>query len=568
LVADIAFCADMRVDVSAVFANAQALASAGRLDAALLEFLRAVALAPHRVEPATNLAVTSQDLGLFRIAVVWFSRAYAIAPESAVALFNLGNGLRSHGRLTAARRCYARSIAIDPSADNALNNFGLVLLNAGLVGAAVLWFGRAEAVAPLGSDAGINRLFALAYVPNVDGDALFAAQHAWGRRRLPSKSLAKSANFASERTLNVGYLSGDFRRHPVADNVEGLIAGHDPSRVKVHLYSNVRHPDEVTERFARYAVEFRDIVGMTDEQVASAVVDDGIDIFVGLACHTKGNRAEVLAQRVAPVQVSMHNIGSTGLSTVDWWITDDELHPVGATERFTERLFRIPSFYLFHDRDDRPKPADATAVERRRPTFGSCSNPAKLTPVVIALWARLLQNVSEARLILRYGDRFLDSGVAERYRRQFAEFGVARRVDLIGGSYDRASHLGLLSDIDVVLDPFPFNGATATFEALWMGIPVVTLMGDRFVGRVGAGLLRRLGLGALVASTPQQYIDVATAAIADRRRLGHLRENLRDRVRQSALCDDVGYARTMDAAYRTMWRLRCRAAGFDRGSDA
>jgi predicted O-linked N-acetylglucosamine transferase (SPINDLY family) len=308
----------------------------------------------------------------------------------------------------------------------------------------------------------------------------------------------------------------------------------------------------VTHRIAGAVDLFRDVAGMPTDEIAGRVRDDHVDILVILAGHAGANPLAVAGRRPAPVQVSFHDVSTSGVEAVDAWLTDQVLHPEDTPERFVERLVRLPCFYLHRPPEEAPTSAS-------RPegaiVFGCFNNPLKLGAGVLAVWRRVLDAVPGSRLLLKYKNRFASRLVQAPIRHRLGD-----RVEFLGGDVGRAEQLALWNRVDIALDPFPFNGSTTSFEALWMGVPVVTLAGDRFVGRVGASLLAQVGLDDLVADDVDGYVAAAAALAVDRARLVDLRAGLRDRVRGSPLCDPEAYARAVEAAYLDLWRSRCSRA--------
>jgi predicted O-linked N-acetylglucosamine transferase (SPINDLY family) len=301
------------------------------------------------------------------------------------------------------------------------------------------------------------------------------------------------------------------------------------------------------------------IADLDDEAAATAIRDDEIDVLVGLAPHTAGNRPRILAYRPAPVQAALYDVGSTGLRQVDLWLTDRVLHPSDTKERFVERLAYLPTLYLHAKPEGAPPPGPPPSLAQAPITFGSCNNPAKLSASTVALWSHVLHAVPNSRLMLKFGDRFRDSDVVRIVGGRFADRGIgAERLWLRGGALDRIRQLALLHDVDIALDPVPFNGCTTTFEALWMGVPVVTLAGDRFVGRIGASLLTASGIPELIADTPDDYVAKAAALAQDGDRLAGYRRDLRARVEASLLCDSAAHARAVEAVLRAAWHEWCR----------
>jgi protein O-GlcNAc transferase len=261
----------------------------------------------------------------------------------------------------------------------------------------------------------------------------------------------------------------------------------------------------------------------------------------------------VAAWGAAPVQVSFHDLTTSGLEAMDWWMTDAVLHPEGTRERFSERLWRLPHFYLHRPPDEAPEVGALPCEARGGVTFVSCNNPAKLTPDVVRLWSRVLAAVPGSRLMLKYKDWFADEMLRRRFLGLFAREGIGpERLEMRGGDLGRFDQLALLNEADVALDPFPFNGSTTSFEALWMGVPVVTLAGERFVGRVGASVLAALKLDELVATDEAGYVARAVALAEDRARLALLRRTLRPTLAASPLCDAPGYTRIFEDALVAM----------------
>jgi len=273
------------------------------------------------------------------------------------------------------------------------------------------------------------------------------------------------------------------------------------------------------------------------------------------AGHTTDNRLGIAARKPAPLQVSFHDITTSGLAVMDGWLTDAALHPETTTEKFTERLIRLPCFYLHQPPADAPDPAPKTSTGI---TFGSMNNPHKYNGAVFGAWACILRAVPDSRLLLKYSRAYESPRLRRIVTDAFASEGVAaERLHFVGGLIPPREHLAVLQQVDIALDPFPFNGSTTSFEALWMGIPLVTLAGDRFLARVGASCLAQIGLEDLIAEDIDGYVARAVALAQDRERLARLRQTLRARVAASPLCDAEAHARAFETAMRSLWREWC-----------
>jgi predicted O-linked N-acetylglucosamine transferase (SPINDLY family) len=318
----------------------------------------------------------------------------------------------------------------------------------------------------------------------------------------------------------------------------------------------VSKPDAMTARYQAMADGWRSIVGLSDAQVAELIRQDGVDVLVLLAGRFDHNRPLIAAHRAAPVQVSFHDPATSGLSAMDYLIADRILVPRRPTEKFTERVIRLPSFYIHAPLEGAPEVGPLPAATRGHVTFASFNNPAKLNDRVLTTWRDLLVALPDARLRLKFKNWFENAGIRSRIERAFGD--VAGRVEFDTAQTVRGAHLALYGDVDLALDPFPFTGSTTTFEALWMGVPVVTLLGETMVGRWSASMLRVLGLDELIARTPEEYVRKAVALAGEPAKLARLRAELRQRVAASPLCNGGLRARQMDRIYRALWRRWCR----------
>jgi len=554
----------------------------GRFDFARTLYRSALELQPDFVESRTSLALLLRESGAFveasseaRRAVVVapgnarahlavglaretdqpFARASCIDPGYGGAWTNLGAMLLRDGRAGAAARATRRALALMPANAEAWVNYGSVLLGLGLPRDAVLRQKRGLAIHPT-PQLHSNLLFSMLSDPGSDDDSLLRAARSWERRYAPAVASSVRPNARdAERPLVVGYVSADFRRHPVAGNVEDLILGRDRTQIAVHCYAEIGAPDDVTARFIASADLWRPTIGLDDATVARTIRDDRVDILVFLGGHTASNRLSLAAHRAAPVQISFHAPSTTGLAAMDHWLTDAVLTPPGWEGRFSEALWRLPHLYTFR-RPGTGRESAAPAPEGET-VFGSFNNPSKLNDDVLVSWRRILEAVPQARLQLGYHRHFSEPALQRRVLDGLGDPQLAVRVDFLPSAPDAAAHFARLARTDIVLDTFPFGGATSSFDALWMGVPVVTIAGDRFVGRVGASLLSELGLGELVATGIDDYVGRAIRLAEDVARRRELRAMLRDRLERSAFLDHTGQIRAYEAALRAIWRRRC-----------
>jgi protein O-GlcNAc transferase len=475
-------------------------------------------------------------------------------------------GLQIAGRLEEAGQKLALVLRGDPRNADALTVLGAVLVYQWRLAEGLACFRRALAFEPGHVKARSSLLFALNYSDRAGNEEFYRQGRAWDKAQsLPPLSRAPFPNPARpERPLRIGYLSADLYRHSVSFFFEPLLKNHDSERFETVCYSCVARPDATTSRLQALASSWRQCAELDDAQIARLVREDQIDILVDLAGHSGARiRLPVLAQKPAPIQVSWLGYpNTTGLRAIDYRLTDAEADPEGEADGWhSERLWRLPGGFLCYlPPGDAPEPGPAPLLTNGYVTFGSFNMLPKLSSATVALWARLLREVAGSRLVLKCHP-LGDPRTRERVLRGFSRFGIdparIRLVPVLAAD----EHLALYNEVDIALDPFPYNGTTTSCEALWMGVPVVTLAGERHAGRVGNSLLRRLCLDELIARDPAHYLAIAVGLCGDPERLSRYRSGLRGLMAGSPLCDGERFAREVEGAYREMWRSWCRAAG-------
>ena len=518
--------------------------------------LQAVAIKPEYPEALFNLGSTLHLQGKLAEAEAALTRALELSPPMAEAHYLLGVVFTALGRPGAAVRSMEAALESRPDYAAAYNGLGLAYQEQGRLEQAADAFRRAVELDPHHVLAHSNLIFLHTYHRSrgsrwlMDECRRFYQIH--GSAHEPHEPSYPNSRQQGRR-LRVGYLSPDFRSHVIASNLELLLASHDHDAVEVICYSSVVKPDEVTGRLRSLADRWRDIADVPDEEVARQIRQDRVDILVDLAWYTAGSRLLVLAHRPAPVQVAyLGAFASTGFPVVDYWITDRWLHPGDTTEPHTERLYRLPRCFACYQ-------AFAQAGEVIMPsgdgplTFGSFNTLWKLNEQVVALWAEILLRTPGSVLLFKARQLADETRVAQ-VQEAFAHHGVeASRLDL-RANVTLAGHYAMYGEVDVALDPFPFTGGVTTFDALWMGVPVITLAGDRFTGRMGLTMLSAVKRPEWIAANPRQYVELAVglAGAADVRR--QVRKEQRQRVRRSPLCNGPGLARALERAYREMWQ--------------
>jgi predicted O-linked N-acetylglucosamine transferase (SPINDLY family) len=515
---------------------------------------------PDSAEVLNNLAVALARLGRHDEAVACLRRALAARPDWAELCLNLGNIHKDQGLLDEAISAHTDAVRLRPGDAEAHNLLGGALAIQGRLADARRHFEEALRLQPRYAVAHSNLLLALNYDPEIEPAELLAEHRLWGRLHGPGLTpLPDHANEPDpERRLRVGYVSPDFRRHAAARFIEPIFASHDPAQVAVYAYAEVPAPDAVTDRLRGRAAGWRSTCGQSDAQVADQVRADGIDLLVDLAGHSASNRLGVFAHQPAPVQVSYLGYpNTTGLATIGHRVTDAVCDPPGEPARHTEALVRLPGcFCCYAPPEDAPSEAPLPALARGHVTFGSLHHLAKLNGAVLDLWCAVLRAVPSARLLVFRNT--LRGSPEQRLRREFLDRGIeASRVELRHEAGPGRDYLDVYADVDVLLDTLPWSGHATTCEALWMGVPVLTLLGGRHAGRMSASVLAAAGLAECVAKTPEDYVALASRWAGDMGRLAALRAGLREQVRRSPLCDGRAFTTELEAVYRQLWRRWC-----------
>ena len=535
----------------------------GHLPEAIACYRRALALKPDYAGAYNNLGKLLKIQGDLDQALTCYRRALAINPKLFEAHNNAGNVLNEQGQLAAAIASYNKALALKPDYGKALNNLGRVLKDRGDLQAAVKSFQNALAVNPELSGAHSNLLFTLNYLPGCSQEEIYEESLQWNRKHaaplLQGEPVYRNTREAGRR-LRVGYVSPDFRIHSVAYFFEPVLMAHDRKRVDVYCYANVARPDEVTSRLQDRADCWYSILGKSEADINAQIKKDKIDILVDLTGHTGGNSLLVFARKPAPVQLTwMGYPNTTGLSTMDYRITDGVADPVGKADRLhSEELVRLDNGFLCYRADDSAPAAEIPpCLKQGHITFGNFNDLAKTNHEVVKLWAKILHAVPGSRLLMK-AKQLADAEVKDRYLAMFIKEDVAYdRIEMQARLPKKEDHLALYNRVDIGLDPFPYNGTTTTCEALWMGVPVVTLLGKQHAGRVCASILQRLGLAELIAETSEMYLEIVVKLANDRDRLRDLRANLRARMQTSPLMDSRNFTRELEKAYRLMWQRWC-----------
>jgi predicted O-linked N-acetylglucosamine transferase (SPINDLY family) len=378
------------------------------------------------------------------------------------------------------------------------------------------------------------------------GRSLYAQEPTWTNLRDP------------DRRLRIGYLCSDFSIHALGLSLRAVLANHDRRKVAVYGYSLTVRRDGLTQSLESAVDGWRVVLGLNDSEIADRVREDAIDILLICGGHYDGNRLAVSAARAAPIHVSFIDTATSGLASIDYLFTDRHVVPGTAQERFFERPIRLGLFNCYPMPEDMPTAAAPPCASGRASIFGTCNNPCKITDTTVLAWSELLRRTPRSTLRLKYNRAYEDPFVRVRIADLFAQHGIADdRIDFVTGDLARGPHLDFYNRIDMALDTYPYSGATTTFEALWMGVPVVTRCGPLMVSRASAAILRHVGRPDWIAHSTDAWIDTMTGLALDKRRLRDERIGLRASVLRSPLVDGRRVARHLERACRAVWRRWC-----------
>ncbi len=530
-----------------------ALAASGRDEEALSTWRRVLTIAPRFADALVNLANADARAGRSDSAIQRYRAALAADSRSVAAAANLGGLLVARRAFSEAVRWLEYAAALQPGNADVLVNLGRAYSECGHATRARSAFEAAVRARPGDGAATANLLMALHYCDDVDAAQVADTHRAWAGTVEPNGALARPAIAAGRpRRFRTGLLSGDFNDHAVMRFLAPLLERHDPARDELRCYYTGRREDDYTARARDWADAFVCVADLADAELARRLQDDDLDVLVDLSGHSAGGRPRVLAMRPAPLQATwLGYLDTTGLASVDFRITDAVADPPGLTESLhTERLWRLAAMWCYRPRGDAP--ACAAAPSQRAPgiTFGSTNNPAKLSQATLALWAEVLDRVPGGRLVVHAHD---DPLCRERIANAFAARAIAPGRVSYFGRESAADYLRRYAAIDILLDTTPYSGGTTTCDALWMGVPVVTLAGNRPFSRTSASVLHAAGLPEWVAADHAGYVRIACALAADVPALATWRSSLRAKVAASRLCDERAMAGEFSASLRSLW---------------
>lgn len=539
---------------------ADALEDQGQLAESVELHRRVVASRPDDFDALLRLGNALMKAGASREAGEQYVRALALRPKSAAAQFDLGCALHAGSQPDKAIAWFREALKVEPSFAAAANNLGSALKDVGRLDDALAAYAQALEIQPDYREAHDNLIYAQLFHPSIERTKLAGEVRQWSDRYaepLASGIVPHTNGRSPNRPLRIGYVSPDFRDHVVGRNVLPVLTRHDTSRFEVFCYSNVQRPDAMTERFVESAAHWRDITRVSDSAAAEMIRRDGIDILVDLALHLTHNRLPIFARKPAPVQMTWAGYpGTTGLKAIDYRLTDPYLDPPGLNkdELYAEKSLRLPHSFWCYDPLGIDLPVNELPADKRGcVTIGCLNNFCKLNDAMLSLWASLLRAIPSSRLRLLAPEGSARQWVLNR----LGEDGISPGRVTFNRLSPRLEYLSTYHQIDIALDTFPYNGHTTSLDALWMGVPLLTIAGISPVARAGVSQLSNIGMTELIAGSPAQFIQIGSALAADLPRLRAMRQSLRPRLAQSPLMDVPHFTEGLESLYIEAWRTYC-----------
>ena len=571
-----------------------ALNAQKRLDEAVVSFQKAIQIDPNCFDAYNNLGLILHDKGRNQESIASLSRAIALKPNDALAHANLGFVLKALGRFKEALNICRIAHQLDPTSAEVCNNLGILLKNTGKFAESVVSLRKAISMRPnyseahnnlagslrsLGQDhealdnfrraielnpgytqAYSNRQYCMSHMEDISPAEQLASAKDYGKviaSQVGTRYSSWPVKSAADK-LVIGFVSGDFRGHPVGYALEGLLAGIDRSQFELVAFTSDVREDALTARIKPLFSKWIEIFAQDDQSAAQLIHSHGVDILIDLSGHTAGNRLPLFAYKAAPVQVSWLGYWSTtGVAEIDYKLGDNFLTPADQDEFFSEHIWRLPNSFLCFAPPATDLPVvPLPAIKTGQVTFGCFNQYSKVTDKVIAVWCDILSRVRGSRLVLKMA-ALSDQGVVDSARARFAVHGISGDQLVLEGGAPYEEYLARYQDIDIALDPFPYPGGATTIESLWMAVPVLTKRGGLLpLSRQGASIMHNTGLSDWIAEDDEDYIAKALAFAGDIEALSHLKAGLRQQVVASPLFDGERFAGDFEIAMQGMWKSK------------
>ena len=519
------------------------------------DFKRVLSVDPKHVEALSNLGSLLWSVGRFDEAEDLLRLAISLKPDYAEAYALLGRNLHSQGVFREAQQVLNRAVELKPDLASAYNFRGLVLSDFGEVSDAIENFLKAVELQPTFHEAHSNALFGYNYLTGSVRSSYIAEARRFGEITSP-RALPKFTDWntrGSANSIRVGFVSGDLREHVVGYFIDGLIRNFDKQRFELFAFPTTYQSDHVTGRMKPFFKKWLPLTGESDFDAARLIHDEGINVLLDLSGHTASNRLPVFSFKPAPVQATwLGYFASTGVPEMDYFVGDPQLSPPDHQDNFVEEIWNLPEIWFCFSPPERsvkirPAPVQSNGFI----TFANFSNLSKINDDVLDAWSEVIKGVPNAKLFLKSKQLGVPA-VAKNLEKKFQERGVMSERLILEGPSDREDYFQAYNRVDMILDTFPYPGGTTSCEALWMGVPVLTLLGNSFLSRLGFSINSNVGMLDWVAEDIEDYVARAVMHSSDERELNNLRMNLRNRVLNSPLFDQVRFARHFEQMITAM----------------
>ncbi|MBF0225549.1 MAG: tetratricopeptide repeat protein [Desulfobacterales bacterium] len=529
----------------------------GNLDDAIFYYKKSIELNPNFIAAYNNLGQSYNYKENFDEAIKCYKKAISLKPDCAEVFLNMGNTLKQKLKFSKAIACYKKAIKIRPNYAEAYINLGNIYKEIGMIKESIDFYRQSLKINPSIYQAGNNILFAMMNEFYTEEEIYKESTQWWKHNSKDQPKTFKLKNTIEPfKKLKIGYVSPDFCRHSVSFFFLSLMSAHNKKDFEIFCYSNTKKTDEITEQIKSLSDHFKSIVGISDDSASNMIYEDKIDILVDLTGHSAGNRLLIFTQKPAPLQVTWLGYpGTTGIPLIDFRFTDNIADPKGDADKYhSEKLIRLPKTFLSYlPLKQFPEISTPPVLLSNSITFGSFNNIAKLNLKVIETWAEILKKVPNSKLIIK-NKPLADKYAQNYFLKLFSKHQIDNsRINLLPGNPSIFEHMAMYNKIDICLDPFPYNGTTTTCEALWMGVPVITLRGNRHSARVGASLLTSIGLTDLIADSIPEYISKSIELSYNIGMLKNLRASIRNKMQSSPLCNSELFAKCVEVEYRKMW---------------
>ena len=541
--------------VKSLYNSGVALTSVGQLDDAINVYSKVIHLDPNNAEAHGNKGFCLKRQGKIELSLQSFNQAIQLRPDYAEALNNRGNAFKELGQLTRALQDLDRAIAVEPNYAIAYNSRGSALQSLGLMSSAIESFSKAIRLQPDFTSAFSNLLLTLNYVPQIDSSKKNALARQFGEVVAGKVKGCCSTikDIETPEKLRVGMVSGDLNNHPVGYFLENVLFSFDSHRIELFAYPTSRKFDELSGRIKRKFAAWKPIYNKTDFEAAELIAADHIHILIDLSGHTADNRLPMFAYKPSPVQVSwLGYFATTGMKEIDFVIADPYIAPQEDGSQFIEDIWHLPETRWCFTPPDNLEVSELPALTNNYITFGCFNTSMKITKNVMKVWARILIAVPNSKLLLK-AKQFIDREVGKRLVRQFIRLGIDEARILIEDPENRHNYLAAYCKVDIALDTFPFTGGATSVEALWMGVPFITLYGGSLVSRQGVGILENVQLQEWIATDEDDYVEKAIFFASNFDQLSATRRNLRNQIMKSPLFDAPRFARNFEDSLWKMW---------------